>query len=98
MVEAAIVLPVLILTVMLLLRTFVFYLEILNTGIAEHMEALKACDGYKGTGLRNYTSRTDVNLYRGGVLRINVSKRIDTRAYMLNEDLMVRAGEAFGKD
>lgn len=98
MVEAGIVLPVLILTVMLLLRTFVFYLQILDKGIDEHMEALDAWDRSSGTGLRTYTSTTEVDLLRGGLLRRSVSKRIDTRAYLLNEDLMVRASEVFGND
>lgn len=98
MVEAAIVLPVLILTVMLLLRAFVFYLQIINTGVSEHMDALESCDSYRGSGLKQYSSQAEVGMARGGVLRHNLSKRIDTRLYMLNEDLMVRAGEALSSD
>ena len=41
MVEAAISLPVIIITAMLLIRLFVFYLDILTTGIKEHREALE---------------------------------------------------------
>ena len=40
MIEAAISLPLIILTAMLLIRMFVFYLDILTTGIREHRKAL----------------------------------------------------------
>ena len=95
MVEAAICIPILILTAMLLLRMFTFYLEILSTGISEHMSALEAWDSYKGAGLRKYSSETEIKLLRGGLLRKDLTKVIKTRTYMINEDLLVRAGEAF---
>lgn len=85
--------PVLILTAMLLLRMFTFYLEILNTGIGEHMTALEACDSYNGAGIKKYTAVKEVEMLRGGLLRMNLVKVIDTGTYMLNEDLLVRAGD-----
>ena len=94
MVEAAIVYPILIIACMLMIRLFTFYLEILNTGIADHMKALEAWDSYSGAGFRTYTDVSEVKMIRGGLLVRDVSKRIETKAYMLNEDLMVRAGEA----
>lgn len=97
MAEAAIVLPVVILTVMLLLRVFVFYLQILDKSFCEHKEAMKAWDSYRGAGLKQYSDSTDVYLLRGGILRKTLSKRIDTRVYLINEDLLVRAGSALGK-
>ncbi len=95
MVEAAICVPVLILTAMLLLRLFTFYLEILSTGISEHMSALEAWDSYKGSGLRRYSSETEVKMLKGGLLKKDLTKVIRTRTYMINEDFMVRAGGAF---
>ena len=50
MVEAAISLPLIIITAMLLVRMFVFYLDILTTGIKAHREALEAQDAYKEIG------------------------------------------------
>jgi hypothetical protein len=44
MTEAAISLPLVILTAMLMIRLFVFYLDILVTGIEEHRKALEAQD------------------------------------------------------
>ena len=93
MVEAAVSIPVLILTAMLLLRLFTFYLEILSTGIHDHMNALDAWDSYSGSGFRKYSTETDVDMLRGGVLKRSVSKRINTVTYLLNEDVLVRAGE-----
>ena len=95
MVEAAIVMPVLILTAMLLLRLFTFYLEILSTGIQEHKTALEAWDSYSGTGFRKYDSSRDIRMLRGGLLHMDVTKSIRTDSYLINEDVLVRAGDVF---
>ena len=94
MTEAAISLPLIIITAMLLIRMFVFYLDILTTGIKAHREALEAQDDYKGIMMRTYDTAEEVTMLRGGVLRRNVSKRIDVKAYLINEDFLVRSGEA----
>ena len=95
MAEAAISLPLIILTSMLLIRMFTFYLEILNTGLSEHMEALDRWDDYSGMGMQVYKNTREVKLLRGGVLLFDAKKEIRSRSYMLNEDLMVRASEVF---
>ena len=87
-------LPLIIITAMLLIRLFVFYLDILTTGIKAHREALEAQDTYKGAVLRTYETAEEVTMLKGGVLKRNVSKRIDVKAYLINEDLLVRSGEA----
>ena len=92
MVEGAISLPLILITSMLLLRTFVFYLEIINTSVAEHIEALERTDSYKGSGFQVYKNSEEVRLLRGGVLKFDVTKEIKTECYMLNEDLLARAG------
>ena len=94
MAEAAISLPLIIITAMLLIRLFVFYLDILTSGIKEHREALKMQDSYKGVTMRTYETEKEVVMLRGGVLKKNVSKRIETKAYLINEDFLVRSGEA----
>ena len=93
-VGAAISLPLIIITAMLLVRMFVFYLDILTTGIKAHREALEAQDAYKGVMMRTYETAEEVTLLKGGVLRRNVSKRIGVKAYLINEDFLVRSGEA----
>ena len=95
MAEAAISLPVVILTAMLLIRMFTFYLEILNTSVAEHEIAMDKWDSYGGVGMSVYRNTRDVKLLRGGMLLFDVRKELNTKAYMLNEDLMVRANEVF---
>lgn len=92
-VEAAISLPLILITAMLLVRMFVFYLDILSTGIKEHRKALEAQDTYGGVMMRTYEAAEEVILLRGGVLKRNVSKRIDIKAYLINEDFLVRSGE-----
>ena len=94
MVEAAISLPLIIITAMLLIRLFVFYMDILTSGIKEHREALKAQDAYRGVAMRTYETEREVVMLKGGVLKRDVSKRLDVKAYLINEDFMVRSGEA----
>lgn len=94
MAEAAMSLPLIIITSMLLIRMFVFYLDILTTGVRVHREAMEAQDSYAGAVIRTYESAEEVVMLRGGVLKRNVSKRIDVRAYLINEDFLVRSGEA----
>ena len=94
MVEAAISLPLIIITAMLLVRTFVFYLDILSSGIKAHREALEAQDAYKGVMIRTRETEEKVTLLSGGVLRSNAVKEIKVKTYLINEDFLVRSGEA----
>lgn len=94
MAEAAISLPLIIITAMLMIRLLVFYLDILTTGIRAHREALEAQDAYSGVILRTYEAAEEVIMLSGGVLKRNVSKRIDVKTYLINEDFLVRSGEA----
>lgn len=97
MVEASISMPLIILTVILLLRLFTFYLSILSTGIQEHEQALAAWDSYKGESIKHYENKEKVWMLSGGVLRFDVSKEINTEAFFYNEDNMVRASELVKK-
>lgn len=94
MTEAAIALPVIILAAMLLVRMFVFYIEILTTGINEHEQALKMQDSYSGMTIRTYETGTEVVLLKCGLLRKSAGKQIDVKTYLINEDFLVRSGEA----
>ena len=77
-----------------MIRLFVFYLDILTTGIKEHREALKQQEDYSGVMMHTYETEKEVVMLRGGVLKRNVSKRINTKTYLINEDFLVRSGEA----
>jgi len=92
-VEAAISLPLVILAAMLLVRLFVFYIEILTSGIARHREVMQEQDAYRGVLIRTYKDEDKVSLLRGGLLTMDVHKRIEIKAYMINEDFLVRSGE-----
>ncbi len=93
MVEAAISLPIIILAAMLLVRLFTFYIEILTTGIENHREIMRQQDAYRGASIRTYTDEDTVSLLSGGLLAFDVRKRLENKAYMINEDLLVRSGE-----
>ena len=96
MVEGAIAFPIVILTAVLLIRVFTFYLQILDTGICEHLDALEAMDSYGGKTMKVYRDTAHVKMFRGGLLNIDLDKQIDTKAYFINEDTLVRAGGLFG--
>ena len=96
MVEAAVSLPIIILAGMLLIRLFVFYLEILTTGIENHKSAMEQQDAYRGAFIRTYRDEEELSMLRGGLLRMDVHKRLETKAYMINEDILVRSGEILG--
>lgn len=93
MTEASVSLPVVILTAMLLIRLFVFYLDILSTGIEEHRRALEAQDKYDGIAIRTYETDKKVEMFAGGILKNGVSKTIEVRTYLINEDFLVRSGK-----
>jgi len=93
MAEAAIAMPVMILAAMLLLRLFVFCLDVLTTDISEHEKALSAQDAYSGVLIRSYEEDSRVVLLAGGLLEKAASKRIHVKAYLINEDFLVRSGE-----
>ena len=96
MVEAAISVPLLILAGMLMLRMFVFYLQILTTGIEKHRDVMEQQDSYKGAFIRTYNAEEKIWMVKGGLLGMDVSKRLEIKAYMINEDILVRSGEILG--
>lgn len=97
MVEAAVSLPIIILAGMLLIRLFVFYLEILTTGIERHKEVMEQQDAYRGAFIRTYSDEEEIRMLKGGLFRMDVGKRLEIKAYMINEDILVRSGELLGR-
>lgn len=97
MVEAGMTLPIIILAIMLMLRLFVFYLQILNTGISVHEKALDEWDKYSGKTMKVYESTDNVQMVKGGLLGLDLNKRIESKAYFFNEDMLVRAGGVIEK-
>lgn len=93
MVEASISLPVIILVVMLMLRLFTFYLEILNTGIKAHEEALERWNEPGKLRIETVTKARRVSLVKGGILLSGVGKDLSCKMYLFNEDEIVRMGE-----
>lgn len=93
MVEASITMPIIILTTILLLRVFTFYLEILNSGIKLHERAIAASINSKEDGLRIYRKNSEIIMLRTGILKFDLKKKIAIKTYIYNEDKIIRAGE-----
>lgn len=93
MVEAAIAIPIIIIASMLLIRLFVFYIEILVSGVNAHEEALEKADAFENRLVSRYEDEIKIDFLRGGLLLKDVSKTIRVEKHMINEDAVVRANE-----
>lgn len=96
-VEASIAVPITVLMVLLLLRVFVFYLEIINLGVSEHEKAFDVMDSYSGIGMKVYSREAEISMAPVGLLKERLSKTLEVKAYFYNEDRMVR-GKLIAKD
>lgn len=93
-VEAALVIPVIAGVTLILLSLFVFYLKIMSTGVQEHREALKVWDDHETAVVEVYERSRTVAMFDGagtGWLSKLPHKDIETKAYLFNEDRVVRA-------
>ena len=54
-------------------------------------------DAYRGAFIRTHIDEEEIDLMRGGLLMMDVSKRLEIKAYMINEDMLVRSGEILGR-
>lgn len=93
MVEASITMPIIILTTILLLRVFTFYLEILDTSIKSHEKAIAASTNDEEGRMKLYKKNFEVIMMRTGVLKFDLKKNIETKIYIYSEDEIIRAGE-----
>ncbi len=89
-VEAAIVLPIITLLVILLLNLFVFYLNIMVTGVREHKDIYKEWDTDASMSIKTYCVHKNVSMARTGLLDSSPVTSLEIKAYHFNEDKIVR--------
>ncbi len=89
-VEAAMVLPIITLVVILLLNLFVFYLNIMVTGVREHKEVYKEWDMDSSMSIKTYCTHKNVRMARTGLLGSSPVTSLEIKAYYFNEDIIVR--------
>ena len=97
MVEASMTLPIIILTTVLLVRIFTFYLEILDTQVKTHEDALNKNNSYERLTFTSYKKNDSVKMMKFGILKFDLEKKINTKLYLYNEDKIIRAGELLEK-
>lgn len=91
-VEAAMVLPILILTILSLVLLIIYYFSCLNTQVDLHRQMIKESMYDKSIfEIQNKTKETSSEI--GGVISIIMSKKIEGRIYIVNEADIIRAGE-----
>lgn len=93
MVEASLSMPIVIIAILLLLRLLVFYIQILTTSIDEHNAAWEAWNQHNDLSIKKYEHSIQLDMIKGGLLHMNISKKYHTQIYMYNEDCFVRLGE-----
>ncbi len=67
MIEAGIAMPIVILAAVLLVRVFTFYIEILTTGVDEHLKALERIDNSSGYSFKKYEATKEIHMMKGGL-------------------------------
>lgn len=91
-VEAAMVLPILILTILSLILLMVYYFSCLNTQVDLHRQMIE--DGmHVDTVFEIKTKKEETSSEIGGVISMIMSKEIEGRVYMINEANLIRLGE-----
>ena len=84
------VIPLITAAVLLILNLFVFYLNILATGVKGHKEACRRWDSDREAVIKVYRKSESV--------RMGPECRLEIRSYEFNEDLLVRAKEVLHEE
>ncbi len=91
-VEAAMVLPILILTILSLILLIVYYFACLNVQVDLHRQMVRdAMHSEPVFEIKNKKEETSSEI--GGVISMIMSKQINGKIYMINEADIIRAGE-----
>lgn len=91
-VEAAMVLPILILTILSLILLIVYYFSCLNTQVDLHRQMIKDAM-YCETIFETKTKKEETSSEIGGIISMIMNKEIEGRVYMINEANLIRLGE-----
>lgn len=89
--EAAIVIPIITVVVMLILNLFVFYLNILVTGAKVHRDTWKSWDRGTEATIEVHHRNIQTRMVSRGILTFLPESERDVRYYELDEDRMTRA-------
>lgn len=95
MVEASIVLPVLILTILSLILLILYYYACLNCQVELHGELISDTENRKAV-FKVVEKRETVSSEIGGVISMIMQKEITASAYAIGPADMIRAGELIG--
>lgn len=95
-VEATIVLPVIILTILSMIMLLVFFFACLTTQMSVHQHLIsKAVSAKTVIGVERYSKATSKHV--GGVISILMKKDVSSSCYLINEVTAIRLGEAINE-
>ena len=92
-VEASIAIPIITFVVILILNLFVFYLNILVSGVRAHKEVENAWDSENVFAIKTQKTIERIEMPGTRLLRKNPSAELEIRSYLFNEDFIVRTKE-----
>ncbi len=92
-VEASIAIPIIAMVVILILTLFVFYLNILVTGVRAHRQETDAWDSENTLAVKTQKRVERIEMPGTGLLRKSLSSDLEIKSYHFNEDFILRAKE-----
>lgn len=92
-VEASIAIPIITMVVILILNLFVFYLNILVTGVQAHKEVTDAWDSENTVAVKTQKWVEHIQMPGSELLPKSISSDMEIKSYHFNEDFILRAKE-----
>lgn len=92
-VEATIVLPVIILSILSMIMLMIFFFACLNTQMTVHQQLVEKALNSRSV-MKVGTSEEYVSRGTGGVVTMILNKKVKGRCYLINEAEAIRLGEA----
>lgn len=99
-IEASVVIPLVLLVVIIVLRMFTFYFEILTSYASLHKDALPplSSESITTAHIGVHTIRDTVTMAPSHQLKVLPRKEIEVKEYTYCEDDILRAGEILGEE
>lgn len=94
MVEASLVLPIIILTVLSLIMLIIYFYACLETQVRTHHSLIEYADNSQAIFLIK-DKKEETSSKVGGIISIIMRRRRDSKIYVINETAVIRIGDFF---
>ncbi|MGF6376262.1 uncharacterized protein YpmS [Clostridiales Family XIII bacterium PM5-7] len=97
MVEAAMVLPIIILIVLSLILLMIYVYACLNTQVKSHQQLIIEAD-HSSQMFTIKKNKQETSTHLGGFVSLIMNKEIESRAYVMHQAKIIRLGEMLDGD